>query len=436
MAQYIKNAPLLSRVGEGFGRGLSESLPQELDRYRLSSGLKAFEQDSANLNPMQQLARLSAIPGITPQMVQSFSELARQQGMAKALEKQAGAGTEKGPYDKGSKFFGAESPSASAKPLPPTMTNKDFYALAQKGYIPPTQQERDAMASQLFEQNPARYKNDPQKAIDAVDRSVAIENERYKNALQVIGSQGKLQEEVKEKLEKQSKKLNVDIPSNVYSSIEDDAIRSVLPKDMGGKGLTADQAMKHYADSLDSVSRQYNDIDSIGDWGVLGRSSSSTLGTIKSLQKRFEERNDTENFADRMIAKQKISPMLAYSLAEPVNREPALNRELKALKPIKQGIIAIPRHGAARMTTGKEVADKTLAISPKLMQSLGEKGSPLAVAYELQKKGYDPQVWLDYLRSHEKEWNPHIKQLRQISKQNPTVGTLNDWWLSSFTGIE
>jgi hypothetical protein len=90
MAQYIKNADLFGRIGSGIGQGLAEQFPKEMERGRLASGLKNFEQEHANLNPMQQLARLSAIPGITPQMIQSFSELAKHQNQGNAYRNSIG----------------------------------------------------------------------------------------------------------------------------------------------------------------------------------------------------------------------------------------------------------------------------------------------------------------------------------------------------------
>jgi hypothetical protein len=90
MAQYIKQGDIFGRIGSGFGKGLAEQVPKEIERNRLSSGLKAFEQEHQNLNPMQQLARLSAIPGITPQTIQSFSDLAKTNNMANAYRNVAG----------------------------------------------------------------------------------------------------------------------------------------------------------------------------------------------------------------------------------------------------------------------------------------------------------------------------------------------------------
>lgn len=77
MAQYIKQGSIFGRIGSNIGKGLAEQLPEEINRGRLSAGLKNFEKEHQDLNPMQQLARLSAIPGVTPQMIQSFSELAK-----------------------------------------------------------------------------------------------------------------------------------------------------------------------------------------------------------------------------------------------------------------------------------------------------------------------------------------------------------------------
>jgi len=77
MAQKIKQGSIFGRIGTGIGKGLAAQLPEEIQRGRLASGLKNFEQEHQDLNPMQQLARISSIPGVTPQMIQSFSELAR-----------------------------------------------------------------------------------------------------------------------------------------------------------------------------------------------------------------------------------------------------------------------------------------------------------------------------------------------------------------------
>lgn len=122
MVQYIQNAPLSGRLGSGIGEGLAQQIPKEVDRYRLSSGLQQFEQDSGNLNPTQQMARLLAIPGMTPQGIQTFGELLKQQNQSRAYQGavqtpgQASPRQESGRDFRGMEFSGGMRPSPAERP--------------------------------------------------------------------------------------------------------------------------------------------------------------------------------------------------------------------------------------------------------------------------------------------------------------------------------
>lgn len=436
MAQYIKNANIFGRLGSGIGQGLADQIPKEVERSRLSSGLQAFEQEHGTLNPIQQLARLSSIPGITPQMIQSFSDLARQQGMAKSLEKSNTP--EQNPYAQN--FFGGQSPAASPQESQvPSITSGGLVSQNQKGYIQPTTAERDAMGAQVFTANPARFQNDPNKALAYVDKEVEIQKDRDLERQKLAERQQGIQDNVVSRLKQQSGNLGVQIPSNIYSAIEDEAIRSVLPTDQGGGGRSEQQAIKEYGKKLDEVSRDYKDLDAMSGAALIGNKSGESLRSINSLQKRFKSRNDTENFADILMSKNNISPMMSYAIADKVSDFPDLNKAINRI-PVRKDInesLGLTRFGVTLpLFTDYQAKEKTREISPGLMKAMGQDGSPLAVAYELEKKGYDPQEWLNYLNEHEKEWNPTVKQLRQTSKPQPLVRGLSDYWMSSFTGME
>ena len=77
--------------------------------------------------------------------------------------------------------------------------------------------------------------------------------------------------------------------------------------------------------------------------------------------------------------------------------------------------------------------DISKKISPLLKSG---NGSPLAVAYELKKKGYDPETWMEYLRKNRKELDLTEAQGRQLDKPNSLSGTWNDWWLGAWSGLE
>jgi hypothetical protein len=88
VAQTIKQGNIFGRIGSGIGQGIAEQAPKEVERYRLASGLKDLSE-SQGLSPFQQFSRLASLPGATPQMIQSGSELLRQQAQGNAYKRGA-----------------------------------------------------------------------------------------------------------------------------------------------------------------------------------------------------------------------------------------------------------------------------------------------------------------------------------------------------------
>jgi len=79
MSQTIKQAPFSARVGEALGNSLAEQIPREVEHYRHRQGLNELAEQSGKLNPAQFLAKAAGVYGVTPQEIQSFGEIAKQQ---------------------------------------------------------------------------------------------------------------------------------------------------------------------------------------------------------------------------------------------------------------------------------------------------------------------------------------------------------------------
>jgi len=88
MSYSVKQGSIFGRIGTELGKGLAEQIPKEAERTRLSQGLQSLAQEK-NLTPFEQFSRLSSIPGVTPQMIQSGSELLKQQAQANAYKRAA-----------------------------------------------------------------------------------------------------------------------------------------------------------------------------------------------------------------------------------------------------------------------------------------------------------------------------------------------------------
>lgn len=86
MSYEVKQGNIFGRIGSGFGQGLAEQVPKEMEHQRLRHGLQELEQAAPGLNPMQFLTRAYGTYGLTPQMVQSLGEAAKHQGIRDAFQ--------------------------------------------------------------------------------------------------------------------------------------------------------------------------------------------------------------------------------------------------------------------------------------------------------------------------------------------------------------
>ncbi len=445
MAQQIKQANIFGRLGSGVGKGLAEQVPKEIENYRLRSGLQnlADLSDQGGLSQAQFLAKAAGTYGATPQHIQSFGQLAQQQARGQALVEAEGL-KQRQERQNASNVFSNQPASPTQKRQgeeAPSITQRKPLEEIQRGYIPPTLPERRQDAGERYNANPARYNNNPQMALDEVDKEVAINQERNTAYEQQHQRLTTAQDNAVNRLKGHSDKLGLkNVPANVYSDIEDSFIQDILPKSEGGRGLTEQEAIKKRGKELEDIDRDYTEVASIGDWGVQGRKSSDTMRSIRAIQKSFKKRGDTENLADTLISKDNFSPSKAYAMAQPVHDSPELNDILKEipkadsaeyLRRIEREYNPQDIDEVSNYKRGNE-----LKVVKKLASALGSEGSPLAVGYELKKLGYDPDVWTDYLIKNSDKLNLTVKQLRQLKKSNSYLGTKNDWWLDAFSGID
>lgn len=439
MVQFLPGKRnVLTEIGAGVGQGLSEQLPKEVERYQLSKGLQNFAQQSGQMSPMEQLAYLSSIRGITPQMIQSFGELAKQTAQAGAL-KRGIPGEIKGETAKdlkkeeiGSKFprKSQEQPTQTGQQPPVSITTIDPIQATTKPYIPKSYDEILDRAGQLYNENPALYKNDPQNAIQAAVTEDTL-NQQRSQALQTQrkGEQD-VQTRLQSELQAQADRAAVKVPDNVYSDIETRAFDDVR---LGKK--TELEAAQHYKKELDKISRDYESIRSLGTMKLLTKSASGNKDALRSLQRKFKDRNDLENFADTIITENKLSPSKAYYLAYPSIDEKQLAKQLGNTPELEKKMSF--RKGYPEMEIPPEfIREKTLEVSEKLAPLLGQNGSPLAIAEELKARGYDPMEWMRYLDKNKKNLNLNARQERELDKPRDFANTLNDLWMFYWSGLD
>jgi len=428
MSYSVKQGDIFGRIGEQIGKGLADQVPKEVENYRLRKGLQQLGKEAPDLSPLEFATKAYGTYGITPQMVQSLGGLAQQESRNKAMMDYQNAQNK-------TQYIPPpppESESASSKTPSVTKPGPLDYIQGEE-YLPPTEDQIVGEGTTRFYKSPGRYNNNIENAIEEARRVATTNQSRFQAHQKQHADLQALQDNVVSRLRTHSSKLGVQVPENVYSSIEDEAIKSIKPKSQGGGGLTEQQAMKDYGKKLDEISREYAEIDPlVQGWAITGRGPKQTLNSLESLQKKFEKRNDSRNLADLLIKKGQVSPLYAYSFAQPVKKVPELNKAIKSTQNYNK---IAPLFSFSK---GEDLRNKTLEVSEKLAPLLrgNDKASPLAIGYELKKLNYDPEIWLDYLNRKQEDLGLSPLQIDQLGKPINFFNPWNDVWLSEWTGIE
>lgn len=408
---------MFGRLGQGLSQGLVDTVPKEVERYRMGQHLQNLGNQQ-DLTPFQRFSGLLTTPGMTPQGIQSGERLLSNEARAKA-------------------FNQASQPIEAPPPMPPmekrgggngkspTTEKPSVFQKVQEGYSSPSLEEREQEATQEYHKNPARYGNDFQNALDRTNSKYAQEEKNYENAVKQHGIFTKLQDSIKGRLSRQKELLKADnIDADAYKSIENKSIKAVLPVSEGGLGMTEQQAIDKYGDELKVLAREAKQLDSIDDSNILFDRPSEINRNISSAQKSAKSRLDEnptvlQDFANKLIAKN-LSPIEAYSKAMPVSDYPKVNAIVKAL----------PDQWKRQYTpTGEMDAIEKLA---PLLASTG--ASVLSIAKEFEGKGYNPSKWLKYVSDNQETLNLNAIQKDELQTRNPAFRSLNDWWLDTFTG--
>lgn len=441
MATYIKQGDIFGRIGSGIGQGLAQQLPEEITRGRLAAGLQNLEGQQ-NLTPFQQFSRLAAIPGITPQMLQSGAELLRQQGISQGLKNVAGQQQQQPSPSQilrgeGVRPSGVQTPAVGQQPQAKGYVTPEQTEAAIKSYIPKNLQQLQARAAELADENPQLYPTAKDALAGAVQEDQSLQNQNLAQQQARASAKG-VQEDVRKELQSLRAASNVEIPDRLYQEVEND----VLDKIEAGTNELA--AQKEGQKKLDRLSQNFN---SIASWGKLRSAwlnKDDFRESIRSAQKEAKDGKYQKEAAEYMIAHNNVTPEFAFSLMNPVKDYPELNKLIKEMPTVESAGAAALKESAkatGRGTLGASEKDfakeLTLKAAPKLAKAMGLEGSPLAIMREIEKKGYDGSVFKKYLTDNQEELNLSNNQKKELQQTKSVFfGLLNDLFLKDFSGVE
>ncbi len=458
MVQQIKQGNIWGRVGSGIGQGLAEQIPKEIERSRLSSGLKNFEEDHQNLTPIQQLSRLSAIPGITPQMIQSFSELAKNQASRNAYTRrdiQSGrpAGATSSP--RSSPDFRdmqlaniekrLERPQREQQPsqqnIPSNYRNREEEVLARpqetiknplaKELEPPRPWSQDRLEDEVSSQ----LERDPNLSVnEAMARAAAAEAREM--ALPV--AERKVQEdkknsrdEIDEEFDKQISTLLQKDDKGVYKDLTGLTLlnlkKSAFDDLETNPKLNARTAAEKWAKKGHDLARTKQDVKVMAHRDLTDKAWPSkkeeNLKKLKQAQKIFAETGNANEFFDILRSKNTadtygfgLSPGAAALIAYPRSER------------IKEVVRSHQNFGPIEYETlvPKDRTQKSRKFAEEVRKNLTPEDSLLAIAREMRDKNeyFDEAAFFDWFGDHQESLPPHMKNelVKGVSDISPNWG--------------
>lgn len=344
MSYSVKQGDIFGRIGTGIGKGLSEQVPKELERNRLSSALKSLGEQEG-LTPYQQFTGLVGAAHEYPQVVQSGAELLRHQGQRQAYTNQRGKeGNNQFPSQSLSNIDfanlnqGRSSTSQSQKNLrseetipqgnypqgEPQIVEKNPLSPELQSGIPWTPQQRDEEIGHVWDQNPYLTR-------DEVLKQVADNERRYLEAPEAYKKQQadlkEIQTQVNAEIDSQlRKKLQVPKDQDVWGKLSGESqnrIERGVSRDLRkNPNANVNDLVNTWTDRALQNDKQKNELSTLANrsFGEKLFKRQENLEKLKSIGKSFKEFGNSEEYYNILRSDFGASPEGAASIAYPLSK--------------------------------------------------------------------------------------------------------------------
>lgn len=433
MCSYqVKPGNIFGRLGQGIGQGLAEQVPKEIERNRLASGLKQFSEKSANLSPMQQYAELLAIPGITPQAIQTFGELAKQQNIRNAY-----AQTRKGGRER-------EQVIEPEKKI----TEVKFANLPENKLTSKQQKEKQEAPvrsdefnqPKIIEENPIRTEVLPPKpwTQERFDDEVAEDLNRFPNSTldesfnrvkqkearelampeaelrrdsYLRETQDRVHDKFRKQLELKLQKSGPETFSDITGEMQSNLLKT-LDRDLKTKPKSSeDGIIDQWTTKALDLAKTKKDLEKFAKRDFLDvinpAKKHESLQRLKSFQKIFAETGNNEEFYNRLKSDLNLSAKAAASIAYPLN---------KSLQEFVKKIPSSPSEFSFDDLKAADVARKTAIEAEKYLKDKNTSILSLMKALSDKDPFFDKQSFLDQIRDDQDDLGLQGFQKRELEE--------------------
>ena len=445
----IPQPNIFGRMGTGFGQGLAEQIPKEVQRNRVASGLEAIGKDTT-LSPYQQAARLQRA-GADNETISTFLPLLQQQNQQQEyLNYQSRAGkTGVTP----AKTTNAPTTATNALPASPTKETKSTpgepprrativtpasSAILGEAILPPSQEEIEARTADYLRSQPNKYRGDSDAARVQAEKDLNIPYQtkvaEQNAATQQVALKDKFDNDFKSYISTQTQKE----PGN-FSDISGEQLNNYIAQaedDFASKRLSKEGAIRKYGDEALDFAKKKQNLKTIGATWMVNKDAKDNLRSLKEIRKVFKTPEQKKELENLLESEWNLSPAPASYLAHPIDEHKELNnfvvKEKNQFNKNKKYFdLRQPQtiENERRLSMDNSIKNLSKVIKP------GD--SPLAISQAMKAAGYDPG---DYFRGIQDAFNrgelPLVKeQIDEFAKQIPVNPSLNDLFYFGMLGL-
>lgn len=428
----------LGRLGKGIGKGLADTIPKEIDRYRLASGLEKFEKESKGKSPFQQAVDFYKIPGATAEMGYTLFPLLQneqrnaaagkfgegkegQQKRPGATNVQVTAMGDEGnlkPYRKG-QMPSKQAEMGSLKPRSSTEAQTT-------PYVKPSADQMYQEAVRRHQENPGLYKT-PEEALPLVQANAQAEEANYREQQSAGLAQDAVKAKVLGSIEQAwaKEKTLAGIPGTMQSKIFEKAENELANGTKSEKEIISEAR-----DAGKEIAQAHTNLTAAKpSWF---ESPKNIRTALPNIRKTFEKYDGLEEFQDLLSGELGFSPQIAARRAYPLNKQ-----EKTFIKDFFDVPGTKPEYDAESLSffneyNPEQVKKSSVAFADDIADFAHEGTSVLSLIAEAQRNHLSPQIIIKRLSRNMEDglWTPNDRQQRELQKVIPDLPTLGDFYIS------
>ncbi len=390
---------IFGRLGAGLGKGVSESLPREIQNQRAASAFERLGDES--LTPNQKIASLMR-QGVSQEAAMNALPFLQENQKLENLKR----GTFPGQSTETSVPTSLESEkNISVKPTKVPMNWEERINVAkQKQLQPPSPDEIYKMASELAKSGQAFSEQ------DALSKAKDVLEGRYKTQDTLIKD---IRSEVSKRMATQLQGGGLGDFKDVQGAIQQEMLDRLEAQALeGGKNIATLE--KEGADVINELGRTATQTKATGARSFLTTKPKAKIAAYRQQKKEFDKNDLGDYFTEIVADAEKISEMEAASFLQPLeNKE--LKKEIDNLNTIKGKLL--------NRSPFKEVNKLNETTLDKMVSSIKPTDNLLSVAHELRKSKLDIPQFMDAVRKKFDEGNLPLTKWQQRQLQKPVTNS-------------